>query len=305
MLSYLLFIATIGGIYAMLALSLNLIWGGAGMVNLGLAGFFAVGAYASALVTTTGHAPILAGWALALVAGGAAGLIVTLSTTRLREDYLAIVTLGFAEVVRVIAANETWLTRGTDGISGIPGPWKAALGRDFNAAYLVILLVVLLAVFLLMRRIDRSPYGRALRAIREDAQVAQVAGKPVLRFKAQAFALSAAIAGLAGALYGHFTSYIAPDLFLPLITVYIFLAVASGGVGSPAGALVGAYLLMTLLESARFFVELIPAVTAVQRAALKELLIAVALILVLRLMPVGLLPERVRRAPRPLTGGKP
>jgi len=305
MVSYFLFIATIGGIYAMLALSLNLIWGGAGMVNLGLAGFFAVGAYASALVTTTGHAPILAGWGLALVAGGAAGLIVTLSTTRLRSDYLAIVTLGFAEVVRLIAANETWLTRGTDGISGIPGPWKAALGRDFNAAYLVILLLVLLAVFLLMRRIDRSPYGRALRAIREDAQVAQVAGKPVLRFKAQAFALSAAIAGLAGALYGHFTSYIAPDLFLPLITVYIFLAVAAGGIGRPAGALVGAYLLMTLLESARFFVELIPAVTAVQRAALKELLIAVALILVLRLMPVGFLPERIPLARRQLTGGTP
>ena len=209
-------------------------------------------------------------------------------------------TLGFAEVVRLVASNEIWLTRGTDGISGIPGPWSAALGREyFNAAYLPILLVVLLAVFLLMRRIDRSPYGRALRAIREDAQVAQVAGKPVLRFKAQAFALSAAIAGLAGALYGHFTSYIAPDLFLPLITVYIFLAVASGGVGSPIGALVGAYLLMTLLESARFFVELIPAVTAVQRAALKELLIAVALILVLRLMPTGLLPERIPRAPRP------
>ena len=305
MLNYLLFLATIGGIYALLALSLNLIWGGAGMVNLGLAGFFAVGAYASALVTTTGHAPILAGWALALVAGGAAGLVVTLSTTRLREDYLAIVTLGFAEVVRLVAANEQWLTRGTDGISGIPGPWKAALGRDFNTVYFVILMAVLLAVLLLMRRIDRSPYGRALRAIREDAQVAQVAGKPVLRFKAQAFALSAAIAGLAGALYGHFTSYIAPDLFLPLITVYIFLAVASGGVGSPIGSLAGAYLLMTLLESARFFVELIPGVTAVQRAALKELLIAVALILVLRLMPRGLLPERIPRAPRPNTGVTP
>jgi branched-chain amino acid transport system permease protein len=305
MLNYILFIATIGSIYALLALALNLIWGGAGMVNLGLAGFFAVGAYASALVTTTGHAPILAGWALALIAGGAAGLVVVLATTRLREDYLAIVTLGFAEVVRLAASNEIWLTHGTDGISGIPGPWRAALGREyFNAAYLPILLVVLLAVFLLMRRIDRSPYGRALRAIREDAQVAQVAGKPVLRFKAQAFALSAAIAGLAGALYGHFTSYIAPDLFLPLITVYIFLAVASGGVGSPIGALVGAYLLMTLLESARFFVELIPAVTAVQRAALKELLIAVALILVLRLMPRGLLPERIPRAPLNHTGGK-
>jgi branched-chain amino acid transport system permease protein len=128
--------------------------------------------------------------------------------------------------------------------------------------------------------------------------VAQVAGKRVLRFKAEAFALSAAIAGLAGALYGHFTSYIAPDLFLPLITVYIFLAVAAGGTGRPAGALLGAYLVMTLLETARFVVELLPAVTAVQRAALKELLIAVALIVVLRLTPAGVLPERIPPAPR-------
>ena len=305
MLNYLLFIATMGGLYGLLALSLNLIWGGAGMVNLGLAGFFAVGAYASALMTTSGQAPILAGWALALIAGGLAGLVVTLSTTRLREDYLAIVTLGFAEVVRLVAANEIWLTRGTDGISGIRGPWKAALGPDFNAVYLVIVLAVLGAVFVLVRRIDRSPYGRVLRAIREDAQVAQVAGKPVLRFKAEAFALSAAIAGLAGALYAHFTSYIAPDLFLPLITVYIFLAVAGGGTGRPAGALAGAYFLMLLLESARFFVELIPAISAVQRAALKELLIAVVLILVLRLAPGGLMPERIPAAPRPQTQGKP
>jgi len=303
MLNYLLFLVTVGGIYGLLALGLNLIWGGAGMVNLGLAGFFAVGAYASALATTAGGAPILAGWTLALIAGGAAGLVVTLSTTRLREDYLAIVTLGFAEVVRLVAANEIWLTRGADGISGIPGPWKAALGPDFNAVYLLIVCAAVAVVFILVRRIDRSPYGRVLRAIRDDAQVAQVAGKPVLRFKAEAFALSAAIAGLAGALYGHFTSYIAPDLFLPLITVYIFLAVASGGTGRPAGALVGAYLLVALLESARFIVELIPDVTAVQRAALKELLIAVALILVLRLMPAGILPERIPPALRPQTGG--
>jgi branched-chain amino acid transport system permease protein len=137
-----------------------------------------------------------------------------------------------------------------------------------------------------------------LRAIREDAQVAQVAGKPVLAFKAQAFALSAAIAGLAGALYGHFTSYIAPDLFLPLITIYIFLAVASGGTGNPKGSLVGAYLLMTLLESARFVVVLLPGLTAVQKAATKELLIALTLILVLRLKPSGLFPERIPAAPR-------
>ncbi len=298
MLNYVLFIATIGGIYGMLALSLNLIWGGAGMVNLGLAGFFAVGAYASALVTTQAHAAIPVGWILALLAGGAAGLIVTLSTTRLREDYLAIVTLGFAEVVRLVASNEIWLTKGTDGISGIPGPWKRELGPDFNAVYLLIVLALLAVVFVVMWRIDRSPYGRVLRAIREDAQVAQVAGKPVLSFKAQAFALSAAIAGLAGALYGHFTSYIAPDLFLPLITIYIFLAVASGGTGNPKGSLIGAYLLMTLLESARFVVVLLPGLTAVQKAATKELLIALTLILVLRLKPSGLFPERIPAAPR-------
>jgi branched-chain amino acid transport system permease protein len=305
MLSYLLFIATIGGIYGLLALGLNLIWGGTGMVNLGLAGFFAVGAYASALLTTAGHGPIALGWLLALVCGGAAGLVVTLSTTRLREDYLAIVTLGFAEVVRLVASNEIWLTRGTDGISGIPGPWKRELGPDFNGVYLAIVLVVLALVYLLMRRIDGSPYGRVLRAIREDAQVAQVAGKPVLHFKAQAFALSAAIAGLAGALYGHFTSYIAPDLFLPLITVYIFLAVASGGTGNPSGALVGAYLLMALLESARFVVADLPGISAVQKAALKEMLIALTLILVLRLRPSGVIPERIPPAPRNVEGAKP
>ncbi len=169
MLSYLLFIATIGGIYGLLALSLNLIWGGVGMVNLGLAGFFAVGAYASALLTTAGHAPIAVGWLAALVAGGAAGLVVTLSTTRLREDYLAIVTLGFAEVVRLVAANEIWLTRGSDGISGIPGPWKAALGPAFNAVYFVIVVAALADRVLrgaphrpltLWPRLARDPRGR-------------------------------------------------------------------------------------------------------------------------------------------------
>src|SRR5260370_9434984 len=138
MLSYLLFIATVGGIYGLLALSLNLIWGGAGMVNLGLAGFFAVGAYASALLTTAGHAPIAVGWLAALIAGGAAGLVVTLSTTRPREDYLPIVTLGFAEVVRLLAATEIWLTRGSAAISGSPAPCYGVLGPAFKAADILI-----------------------------------------------------------------------------------------------------------------------------------------------------------------------
>ena len=119
MLSYLIFTLTVGGIYALLALSLNLVWGTAGMVNLGLAGFFALGGYATAIATGSG-APIFLGMLVAIVIGVGAGCILTFATLRLRDDYLAIVTLGFAEVLRLVALNERWLTNGADGLSGIP-----------------------------------------------------------------------------------------------------------------------------------------------------------------------------------------
>jgi branched-chain amino acid transport system permease protein len=297
MLSYVVFTLTICGVYALLALSLNLIWGGVGLVNLGLAGFFAVGAYASAIATGAG-APILAGWGAALIVGAVVGLVVTFATLRLRDDYLAIVTLGFAEVIRLIALNERWLTKGSDGISGIRAPLKAELGlQGFNLFYLALVSTIVLLVWLLLRRLDASPYGRAMKAIREDQQLAAFAGKQVLRFKWQAFALSAAIAALAGALYAHFQSYISPDHFQPLITIYIFLAVTAGGVGRPSGAVLGAYAVVIFLEATRFATELMPGLQPVQLAAMREILVGLALILVLHLRPQGLLPERIPKAP--------
>jgi branched-chain amino acid transport system permease protein len=295
--SYLLFIVTFGGVYALLAQSLNLIWGSAGMVNLGLAGFFAVGAYVSALTVKYGGLPVPVGLLLAMAGGAFAGLVVTLSTLKLRDDYLAIVTLGFAETVRLVALNEVWLTRGSDGISAIPRPFFQQLGPWFPLAAALAVTGLALLVWLLMRRIEASPFGRALKAIREDPELAAFAGKDVLSFKLKAFALSAAIAGLAGAVYGHFTSYIAPDIFQPLITVYIFLAVTAGGVGRPAGAVVGAYLVIGFLEGTRFLAEVVPGLTALQVASLREMLIGLALILVLHLRPQGLLPERPRPVP--------
>lgn len=297
MLSYVVFTLTLCGIYALLALSLNLIWGGVGLVNLGLAGFFAVGAYASALATGAG-APILVGWGTALVVGAVVGVIVTFATLRLRDDYLAIVTLGFAELIRLVALNERWLTNGSDGISGIRAPLRAEIGAQWFAyLYLGLVTLVLALVWLLLRRLDASPYGRAMKAIREDQQLAAFAGKPVLRFKVQAFALSAAIAALAGALYAHFQSYVSPDHFQPLITIYIFLAVTAGGVGRPSGAVLGAYLVVIFLEATRFLTEWVPGLQAVQVAAMREMLIGLALILVLHLRPQGILPERIPRAP--------
>lgn len=298
MLSYIIFTLTLGGIYALLALSLNLIWGGVGMVNLGLAGFFAVGAYASALVSIAG-VPLPIAMLLACLIGAAAGILATFATIRLRGDYLAIVTLGFAEVVRMVALNERWLTRGSDGISGIPAPFRSELGVDgFNLFYLALVSVIVLIAFVTMRRLDLSPFGRTLKAIREDQELATFAGKYVTRFKMQAFALSAAIAGLAGALYGHFQTYISPDHFQPLITIYIFLAVTAGGVGRPLGALAGAYLVVFFLEATRFLGELFTVLQPGQVAAVREMLVGLALLGVLHLRPQGILPERIAPAPK-------
>jgi branched-chain amino acid transport system permease protein len=305
MASYLVSIATFAGIYAILTLGLNVMWGLTGMINLGLAGFFAVGAYASALVTTALGAPIWLGFATSAVAAALAGAVLTASTLRLRGDYLAIVTLGFAELVRLIASNEIWLTRGTDGISGIPGPLRGALSpADFNLLYFGLVVLGAGAVLVLTQRIAFSPFGRVLRSIRDDDGVAAVAGKHVARFKIAAFALGSAILGLAGAFYAHYTSYIAPDIFRPLITIYIFLALTAGGTGNGVGALVGALIVMAIHEGTRFLAAEIPGLSGVQAAALREFTIGAALIVMMRVRPRGLIPEPVPMLGPAAEGGR-
>jgi branched-chain amino acid transport system permease protein len=294
--NYLIAMATFACLYGTMALGLNVIWGMAGMINLGLVGFFAFGAYTSTLTTINLGLPIPLGVALAALATAGAGVVVALATARMRGDYLAIVTLGFAEAVRITASNEIWLTNGTDGISGIPGPWRGEVSPEtFNLIYLAIVIAVVAVLVFLMQRVRHSPFGRVLRAIRDDDQVAAVAGKPVLAFKVKAFALGAGILGIAGALYGHYTSYIAPDGFVPLITIYIVLALTAGGTGNNYGAIVGAFLVVFFMESTRFVTELVPGLEAVQVAALREFLIGSCLIAILHLRPSGLLPERFTR----------
>lgn len=289
---YLIAMTCFGAIYALLALGLNFAWGLTGLINLGLAGFFAMGAYASALATTVLGWPIAAGIAFGFVVAAASGAIVTLATLRLRGDYLAIVTLGFAELVRLVATNETWLTRGSDGISGIPGPWRGTLApAEFNLLFCAIVLGAVVIALALAELLRASPFGRVLRALREDETVAQVAGKWTTIFKIQAFAIGAGLMGVAGALYGHYTSYVAPELFRPLITIYIFLALTAGGTANNYGAVLGAFVVMAILESTRFMTEIVPGLRAVQVAALREMLIGVLLLIVLRLRPQGILPE--------------
>ncbi|UOM32715.1 branched-chain amino acid ABC transporter permease [Acuticoccus sp. I52.16.1] len=297
MLSYLLATLTFAGIYAMLALGLNVIWGMTGMINLGLAGFFAVGAYVSALVSIAG-VPIPLAALCAMAAAALVGGLLSRLTLKLRGDYLAIVTLGFGEVVRLFAANEIWLTNGSDGISGIPGPFRSELTPfEFNALFAAITVVLVAVAWFLSRRLRVSPYGRALRALREDETAAAVAGKPVRRMKVEAFAFGAALLGLGGVLYAHFTSYIAPDVFRPLLTIYIFLSLTAGGTGNATGAVVGAVIVMGILEGSRFLEGMIPHLSGAQGAALREMVIGSLLILIMRIRPTGLLAERPPKPP--------
>jgi branched-chain amino acid transport system permease protein len=297
---YLVAMGVTAGIYALMALGMNVIWGMAGLINLGLVGFFAVGAYASGLLTLKLGWPIFAGVAAGAAAASLVGVAVALITVRLRGDYLAIVTLGFAETMRIVMSNELWIANGTDGLSGIPGPFRQALGpHGFNLLFLGIVTIATAALFVLFQRLNDAPFGRVLRGIREDEQVVQVAGKNVVMFKVKAFAVGTAALGLAGALYGHFTSYIAPDLFAPLLTLYIKLSLLAGGLGNNIGAVVGAVLVVFFLESTRFVIPYIPEISAVQGAAIREILIAVALLLILRVRARGLIPERIAQAPMP------
>ena len=290
--NYLVAMGVSAGIYALMALGLNVIWGMTGMVNLGLVGFFAVGAYTSALLTVDLGMPIVVGMAAGALAGAAAGAVVALVTARFRGDYLAIVTLGFAEALRIVASNEVWLTRGTDGVSGIPGPWRGSLAPvEFNLVFLGITVALVAAAFVVFERLSYSPFGRVLRAIRDDDQVAAVAGKWVLGYKVQAFAIGCAAIGLAGALYGHYTSFIAPDIFVPLLTLYIKLSLLVGGVGNNKGAVVGAVLVVLFLESTRFIVPLLPGIDSVQAAAMREILVSGVLLVLLRFRTRGLVPE--------------
>lgn len=292
MTAYLIAMGTLVLIYALLALGLNLQYGYTGLINFGHVAFFAVGAYTSAILNVNG-APVVLSVAAAIVAAILATYPVGFATLRLRADYLAIVTLGLSEVVRLVALNEEWLTRGPDGISGIAHPFAALGVGNREAVYLALLGVIVVVSYLLLERLSRSPFGRTLRAIREDEDAVTALGKSVVSFKMRSLVLGAALAGLAGALYAHYIRYVVPEQFIPLVTFYVWIAVILGGTGSHLGAIVGTVVLIVFMEGSRFIGDFLPFIDASQIAALRFIVIGLALILLLRFRPQGLFGKRV------------
>lgn len=288
--------------YAIICLGLNVQWGQTGLFNVGVAGFVAIGAYASALLTTPDAPdrlggfglPIFAGWIGAALAAGLASLLVGALTVRLRADYLAIATFGVAVMVQLGLLNLQFLTGGPFGIGFIPRPFAAAAGTPalFAALNLALLVAVVATLYLGLERLLRSPWGRVLRAIREDETAARALGKNADRFRLQAFALGGAIMGLAGAAQAHFIGFIAPENYQPMLTFQVWAMLIAGGSGNNRGAILGAIVVWGLWAfSAPAIAALFPPDEQARAAALRIVLIGIGLCAILLLRPRGLLGE--------------
>ena len=296
---YGLFFLSFVGIYALLSLGLNLQWGLTGQFNIGIAGFFAVGAYTSAILTTAPSPhhlggfgmPLVVGLAAAMVLAGLVAVLVGLLTVRLRTDYLAIATIGIAEIIRLVLKNEEWLTNGVRGIPGIPRPFAETLGQG-DGVFLLVTVVLILMVYLALEASRRSPWGRVLRAIRENEDGVRAAGKHIERFRLEAFVVGSMIMGLGGALFAHFVGFISPEAFTPeFATFLVWVMLIAGGSGNNKGAVLGALIIWLVWTGTEFLTSMAPPEYVTQAGALRLLMIGVLVQVILLVRPDGLLPE--------------
>ncbi|WP_144182588.1 branched-chain amino acid ABC transporter permease [Elioraea rosea] len=294
--AYLAAIAAIALIYVLLALGLTLHYGLTGLINFGHVGFFCIGAYAAAILSTKGGMPIAVGFVAAAVLAGLAAWPIGLVSLRLRDDYFAIVTLGFSETVRLVVTSERWLTNGVQGIPGIPRLFEGlGVGMPSALAIVGVLLAVNAAAIWLFFRLVKSPFGRMIEAIRDNEEAVRALGKDPARFKIRVLVLGAALAGIAGAFYAHYIGYVVPDQFIPLVTFYVWMAIIMGGVGRISGAVVGAALLMLFLEGSRFLRDVVPFISAVDMASVRIGAVGLALVLFTMFRPQGLMGDYTRR----------
>jgi branched-chain amino acid transport system permease protein len=273
------------GTYVLLAIGLNIVVGQAGLLDLGFVAFYAIGAYTVAYLGTSFGWNFWATLVLGVAFAATSGVILGAPTLRLRGDYLAIVTLGFGEIVRITAVN-TPAIGGARGITPIPHP-PPLFGVEFKLNplpyyYLILFFIVLVIIFSL--RLQRSRVGRAWTAIREDEDAAELMGVPTFKFKLLAFAIGAMVGGLAGTIFASKVIFIAPTNFPFILSATILAAVLLGGSGNLPGVILGAFVIAWLPERFRGFADY------------RILVFGAALVLTMALRPQGLLPSRQRTA---------
>ena len=288
---YLLSLLTVGGIYAIFALGLNVQWGFAGLFNVGIVGFAAVGAYTYALLTTAESTFHLGGFGLPLPLGMLAGMLASamiaafigMICIRLRSDYLAIATIGIAEIIKLVLKNETEITNGPRGINKIPRTWEHFSEERFYSSWPMswfntperwvaffdslpnwwwqpffagTILLVMYVIYRMLERARVSPWGRMMTAIRENESAARAAGKDVTARRVEAFVVGAAIMGFAGALFAQHLRLIEPtNTFDPSkVTFLVWVMLILGGSGNNRGAMLGAFLIWTIWSASELMI---------------------------------------------------
>lgn len=277
------------GIFAMLAVGLNVVVGFAGLLNLGYAAFFAIGAYTYAILNVYFGLPFWLGIPCGAVMSALLGFILGSPAIRVRGDYLAIVTLGFGEIIRIIFNNMDRYTGGPNGLLGIAHPvfFKFNFGVESSPYYYTVLFFVSLVIFVITRLKD-SRLGRAWVAVREDEVAASCAGINTTKVKLLAFGIGASVAGIAGCIFASKQGTVTPDSFDFILSVMVLAMVVLGGLGSIAGSVIGAAALVILPEILRGFFYY------------RMLLFGLGMILIMLFRPQGLLgPLQLRRELKP------
>ncbi len=300
--AYLIFFTCIVLILGIVTLGLNLQWGFTGLFNAGVVGFYAIGGYTHAILTAApqpGHMgnfglPWLVGIAGALLVTALAAWLIGAVTVRLRGDYLAIASFGIAVSIQLVTLNWQALTGGPNGLTRIARPLAGVFDTPsaYNLWFLALLATITWLVYVGLERMLRSPWGRVLRAIREDETAAVALGKSATRFRLEAFVIGSTLMGLAGALYVSFIGFVSPFDFLPILTFQVWAMLIVGGSGNNRGALLGVLVVWSIWTVSGIAVtKLLPPSHAAQGAAAQVILIGVALVLMLLLRPRGLLGE--------------
>jgi neutral amino acid transport system permease protein len=291
MIGYLVFLAISTATFALFCLGLNLQWGFTGLINFGHVAFMTVGAYTTVLLSLQG-VPLIIATLIGAAFAALLGLLVGISTLRLREDYLAIVTIGVSEVIRLVVNNQDlpigkeWKS-GVFGVQGFPLPVGGS-----KLGLMVLALLVLFLVFWLLERFVRSPWGRILKAIREDEEIPKALGKNVFWYKLQALMLGGAIAGIAGAFYAWQLTTVYPNNFEPIVTFDAWTIVVLGGAGNNIGTIVGTIIYWAYDALTRFVLpQIIPLDTA-RLGAFRIMVIGLILILLMRWRPQGILGKK-------------
>ena len=301
--AYVVFFASIVAILSIVTLGLNLQWGSTGLFNAGVVGFYAIGGYTYAILSAApapGHLgnlgwPWAAGIAAAMLVTALAAWAIGALTIRLRGDYLAITSFGIAITIQLVTLNWQSLTGGPNGLTRIarlPGSGLFDSSAAFNLWQLALLAVLVALVYIGLERMLRSPWGRVLRAIREDEIAAVALGKSAHRFRLEAFVIGCTLMGLAGALYVGFIGFVSPFDFLPILTFQVWAMLLVGGSGNNRGAMLGTLVVWGIWTASGVVVtKLVPPSHAAQGAAVQVILIGLALVAMLLMRPRGLIGE--------------